>query len=101
VCPQLDDCHAYRPPRSRPRVTSHAACITRRGGAKSRLRLRGHYGYYGRRGNRAKVWMLLYLVKREWRKWLSRRSQRGLSWDTMNRLLQHYPLPVPSVVVPA
>jgi RNA-directed DNA polymerase len=65
------------------------------------LRLRGHYGYYGRRGNRAKVWMLLYLVKREWRKWLSRRSQRGLSWDTMNRLLQHYPLPVPSVVAPA
>ena len=45
--------------------------------------------------------MLLYLVKREWRKWLSRRSQRGLSWDTMNRLLQHYPLPVPSVVAPA
>src|ERR1022692_4440233 len=57
------------------------------------LQLRGHYGYYGRRGNRAKVWTLLYLVRREWRKWLGRRSQRGLSWDTMIRLLQRYPLP--------
>ncbi len=65
------------------------------------LQLRGHYGYYGRRGNRAKVWTLLYLVRREWRKWLSRRSQRGLSWDQMIRLLQRYPLPTPSVVVSA
>ena len=65
------------------------------------LKLRGHYGYYGRKGNRVQLWALLRLVTREWRKWLSRRSQRGLPWDAMNRLLQRHPLLTPSIALPA
>ena len=59
------------------------------------LKLRGHYGYYGRTGNRARLWTLLYWVERAWWRWLRRRSQRGLTWEAMTRLLRRYPLPVP------
>jgi hypothetical protein len=61
------------------------------------LKLRGHYGYYGRKGNRAQLWKLLRWVVQAWWRWLRRRSQRGLSWDAMTRLLQRYPLPTPSL----
>ena len=63
-------------------------------------KLRGHYGYYGRTGNRARLWALLHGSCRRWWRWLRRRSQRGLSWDAMNRLLQRYPLPTPRLRVP-
>jgi hypothetical protein len=59
------------------------------------LKLRGHYGYYGRTGNRARLWTLLHWVERAWWRWLRRRSQRGLTWQAMTRLLRRYPLPVP------
>jgi len=65
------------------------------------MRLRGHYAYYGRKGNRARLWTLLQWVTREWHRWLSRRSQRGLSWEAMMRLLQRYPLLTPTVARPA
>jgi RNA-directed DNA polymerase len=63
--------------------------------------LRGHYGYYGRKGNRAGCWSLQRRAVLEWWRWLRRRSQRGLSWDTMARLLQRYPLLTPGQVCPA
>jgi RNA-directed DNA polymerase len=51
-------------------------------------KLRGHYGYYGRKGNRARLWALPHpVVPHGWR-WLRRRSQRALSWEKMIRLLQ-------------
>jgi group II intron reverse transcriptase/maturase len=57
-------------------------------------KLRGHYGYYRRRGNADRLWQLLRVVKCAWRKWLNRRSQRNrITWPTMTRLLQRYPLP--------
>jgi group II intron reverse transcriptase/maturase len=63
-------------------------------------KLRGHYGYYGRTGNRERLWRLLWRVGRIWHRWLRRRSQRGrLDWDAMNRLLQAYPLATPSRLV--
>jgi RNA-directed DNA polymerase len=65
------------------------------------LKLRGHYAYYGRKGNRARLWALLHWVERAWWRWLRRRSQRGLSWDAMSRLLQRYPLLTPSLARPA
>jgi len=65
------------------------------------LKLRGHYGYYGRTGNRARLWTLLHWVKREWWRWLRRRSQRDLSWAAMTRLLQRYPLLTPRRAGPA
>jgi group II intron reverse transcriptase/maturase len=61
-------------------------------------KLRGHYGYYGRWGNRGRCWKLLGRVRREWRKWLYRRSQRGLSWGVMAGVLQRYPLLTPSAM---
>jgi len=59
-------------------------------------KLRGHFNYYGVVGN----WMALkrfhYEVKSLWKKWLSRRSQRGdLTWSVMDRIFARYRLPPP------
>jgi len=60
-------------------------------------KLRGHYGYFDRPGNRGRLWGLLHCVTRIWREWLCRRSQRArISWEKMNRLLQRYPLLAPA-----
>lgn len=60
-------------------------------------KLRGHYQYYDRVGNRAALWTLRYLTVRAWKKWLNRRSQRArMWWDRFNRLLSRYPLPSPT-----
>ena len=59
-------------------------------------KLRGHYGYFDRSGNRSRLWGLLYRVTRIWHGWLCRRSQRArLSWEKMNRLLRRTPLLTP------
>ncbi len=61
-------------------------------------KLRGHYGYFGRTGNRRRLWALLSRVQREWWQWLCRRSQRArLSWAAMHRLLEQYPLVTPAL----
>ena len=61
-------------------------------------KLSGHYGYYGIAGNSKALSRFGYLVECAWRKWLSRRSQRGyVSWEEFRRLLAHYPLPAPTV----
>jgi len=60
------------------------------------LKLRGHYGYYGRIGNRGQVWVMLRRVTRAWKRALGRRSQRGLSWQAMYRLLERFPLLTPA-----
>jgi hypothetical protein len=36
-----------------------------------------------------------------WWRWLRRRSQRGLSYDAMMRLLRRYPVPEPRLAIPA
>ncbi len=67
-------------------------------------KIRGHYAYFGIRGNSESLGRFLYLVRRLWIKWLRRRSQRyRLSWGGAERLLQRYPLLVVrlSVVRPA
>lgn len=61
-------------------------------------KLRGHYGYFGVTGNYEALGRLLYAVVCVWRKWLGRRSQRGmLSWERMANLLKRYPLPPPRI----
>ena len=63
------------------------------------LKLNGHYSYFGVTGNSRMIARLFHETKRVWRKWLSRRSQKGaLSWDKMHRLLERYPLPKPRIV---
>jgi RNA-directed DNA polymerase len=60
-------------------------------------RLRGHYGYFGRRGNRDRLWTFLWRVKQVWKQWLSRRSQRSqLTHKVMERLVRRYPLAMPA-----
>jgi RNA-directed DNA polymerase len=59
--------------------------------------LRGHYNYFGRKGNRGRCWTMLDCVRSQWRRWLRRRSQRGLSWEKMEVVLQRYPLVTPSI----
>lgn len=61
-------------------------------------KLTGHDAYYGVTGNYRALSRLRYQVALIWRRWLARRSQRGLTWARFNRLLERYPLPPARVV---
>ncbi|MFT4627888.1 MAG: RNA-directed DNA polymerase [Myxococcota bacterium] len=62
-------------------------------------KLRGHYEAYGIPWNSASISRFSHEVKGLWRKWLARRSQRGLTWATFKRLLARYP-PLPPRLPP-
>ena len=63
------------------------------------LKLRGHYGYYGITGNFRALQGFWDEVRRTWRRWLDRRSQRArMNWTRFQALLQRYPLSPPRVV---
>jgi len=52
-------------------------------------KLRGHYAYYGITGNAEALRNFFFEVKRTWRKWLSRRSQRSyINWPRFEALLE-------------
>lgn len=59
-------------------------------------KLRGHYGYFGIVGNSREVWRFRHQVICAWRRWLSRRSQQPVTWAKMVRILERYPLAVPT-----
>jgi hypothetical protein len=62
-------------------------------------KMRGHYAYYGITGNARALGGFQYVVRRLWRKWLSRRKRGSdLTWDLFARMMQRYPLPMPVVV---
>lgn len=62
-------------------------------------KLSGHYAYYGVTSNYASLARLWHETKAIWRKWLSRRSQKGfVSWEAMHRMLERNPLPPPRIV---
>jgi group II intron reverse transcriptase/maturase len=59
-------------------------------------KLRGHYNYYGVKGNAKALGRFYYAVRCQWRYWLSRRTQRAvakLTWEKFDRLEKRYPLP--------
>jgi group II intron reverse transcriptase/maturase len=60
--------------------------------------LRGHYGYFGITGNSQALGRFQHEVKSVWRKWLARRSQRGLSWERFSELLKRFALPPPRAI---
>jgi len=61
-------------------------------------KLRGHYGYYGIRGNWERLTAFQYKVRSIWHKWLGRRSQKaGMPWTDFKRMLEQHPLPTPTV----
>jgi RNA-directed DNA polymerase len=59
--------------------------------------LRGHFQYFGLRGNSRALSRFAYEVNKVWRKWLARRSQRGLSWEGFNAILKRFVLPPPRI----
>jgi RNA-directed DNA polymerase len=84
----IDWCRGHR---HKPVASQHAT-LTRK--------LRGHYNYFGVNGNMRCLQMLLLPIKRGWKKWLGRRSQRGyMSWERFAQMLKRYPLPEPRIVV--
>jgi hypothetical protein len=61
--------------------------------------LRGHFAYFGITGNYDRLNDLLYQVRRCWRKWLSRRSdRRNLPWTAFARIEARFPLPTPVII---
>ena len=59
-------------------------------------KLRGHFQYYGVRGNSMAITRFDYEVRCLWKRWLSRRSQRArVTWEYMDRLYRKYRLPKP------
>lgn len=62
-------------------------------------KLQGHYNYYGITGNSHALVRFKFEVERIWRKWLSRRSQKGrIKWERFGKLLKVFPLPPPRAV---
>jgi RNA-directed DNA polymerase len=63
-----------------------------------RSKLFGHYGYYGIRCNYRSLWMFFQHTRTCWRKWLSRRSQKGfINWDKFEEFLRIWVLPEPKI----
>jgi RNA-directed DNA polymerase len=63
-------------------------------------KLRGHYQYYGIRGNFKMLEAVFEHTERAWRYWLSRRSHKGhLNWQRFVESLRHkLPLPKPRII---
>jgi RNA-directed DNA polymerase len=59
-------------------------------------KLRGHYAYYDVTSNAVALKRLHFQVVYIWHKWLSRRSQRRMTWEKM--LVERLPLPRPRIV---
>jgi RNA-directed DNA polymerase len=63
------------------------------------LKLRGHFRYYGIRGNFRRLEEVRRFAEKAWRYWLSRRSSKSaIGWEKFQRLLQTYVLPTPKIV---
>jgi group II intron reverse transcriptase/maturase len=62
-------------------------------------KLRGHYQYYGIRGNYRLLEVVMRHAENAWRYWLSRRSQKGqITGNKLEWWREHFPLPPPKIV---
>lgn len=63
-------------------------------------KLRGHYQYYGIRGNYRMLNLVYQCATKSWRRWLGRRSRDGyLTWEEFEeKVLKILPLPPPRIV---
>ena len=62
-------------------------------------KLRGHYQYYGIRGNYRKLEARYRRVERAWRYWVSRRGgPRTIRWETFATRCAVLPLPTPRIM---
>jgi group II intron reverse transcriptase/maturase len=61
----------------------------------------GHYNYYGMAGNKRLLTNFWYFTLKQWRRRLSRRSQRGrMNWVKLNEILSKHRLAPPRIRVP-
>jgi hypothetical protein len=61
--------------------------------------LKGHMAYFGISGNFARIAGLIRRARRQWRFWLSRRSNASrVTWEAYERIVQCFPLPRPRIV---
>jgi RNA-directed DNA polymerase len=64
-----------------------------------RLKLKGHYAYYGISGNSNRLSAYLRGVRRSWKHWLNRRDNAGsMTWADYQRLERCYPLPSARII---
>lgn len=62
-------------------------------------KLRGHYAYFGKTGNARNLRSFYDEVRREWKRWLGRRSWAGtLFWASFQQIAARHPLPRPHLV---
>ncbi len=62
-------------------------------------KLRGHFQYYGIRGNYRLMEQVFKRTEQSWRYWLSRRSRKSLiSWADFDKMRLMLPLPKPRIV---
>lgn len=64
---------------------------------KLAAKLRGHYEYFGIRGNSDALASLQYWVRGMWKKWLGRRNNRHLTWQRFEAIHRAFPLPPPRI----
>lgn len=63
------------------------------------VKLRGHFRYYGIRGNFPLLENVRRHAEKAWRYWLSRRSSKSaIDWEKFQKLLALYVLPTPKIV---
>jgi RNA-directed DNA polymerase len=63
------------------------------------LKLRGHFRYYGIRGNFRLLEEVRSTAEKAWQYWLSRRSNTSsIKWEKFERLLETYVLPTPKII---
>lgn len=64
-----------------------------------KLKLRGHYNYYGIAGNSEGIEQFFDGAIRIWYRWLNRRSQhRSYTWEGFKAMTRQYEIPRPKVV---
>ena len=62
-------------------------------------KLRGHFQYFGIRGNFRLLEEVRRYAEKAWRYWLSRRSSKSpIDWEKFQKLLATYGLPTPKIV---
>lgn len=64
-----------------------------------KLKLQGHYNYYGMAGNSKRIRQFFDGAMRIWYRWLNRRSQhRSYTWKGFKEMTRQYQIPRPKVV---
>ena len=63
------------------------------------IKLKGYYQYFGIRGNYDSMYWVYFMLKKAWRRWLGRRSQKGsIPWGKFDKIFARFPLPKPRIV---